>query len=197
MKHLAIAAGLAAAIGLTACGHSSNVTTQSAVTGAPSAGGDVLVQAGTEFRGRLQQEIATDKSHDGDTFTIVQPDATIDGHLENISPAGMGKKPTLTIVFDDIKLADGRTAPIDVRLLHVGTFDAKSHHWRTIGMMLGGAVAGHIAAGRHHGGLMGAAGGYLLSQQMKTNVDVKPGSLIAVRFLHDAVAQPTTSPSGR
>jgi hypothetical protein len=197
MKRFTIAAGLAAAIGLTACGHSSHVTTQSAVTGAPSAGGDVLVTAGTEFRGRLQQEIATDKSHDGDTFTIVQPNATINGHLENISAAGMGKKPTLTIVFDDIKLADGRTAPIDVRLLHVGTFDAKSHHWRTIGMMLGGAVAGHIAAGKHHGGLMGAAGGYLLSQQMKTNIDVKPGTLIAVRFLHDAVAQPTTSPSAQ
>jgi hypothetical protein len=209
MKHLLIAAGLTAVL-LTACGKSSNVSTQSAVTGAPSAAGPVLVAAGTRFEGQLQNEIATNKNHDGDPFTIAEHDtwlhsapalhgAVIEGHLANVSAAGMAKKPSLTLVFDDIRMPDGTTAPIDVQLVNVGAFNAKTHHWRTLGMVVGGGFAGHMAAGKHHGGMMGAAGGYLLSQEMKTNVDVRPGTLIELRFIQNAVAQgsPAASPSGQ
>ncbi len=184
---------------LCACGRSSNVSTQSAASGAPAAlGGSVLVPAGTQFRGKLQNEISTKKSHDGDTFTIVRSDgAIIDGHLAGVSPAGLGKKPALTVVFDDVRLPDGQKAPINVQLVNVGAFNAQSHHWRTIGMVLGGGTAGHIAAGKHHGGLLGAAGGYVLSQQMKTDVDVKPGTVIAVKFVSDAVAQTSPAPSAQ
>jgi hypothetical protein len=45
-----------------------------------------------------------------------------------------------------------------------------------------------MAAGKHHGGTMGAAGAYVLSQEMKTNVDVKPGTLVELKFLSDAVS---------
>jgi hypothetical protein len=206
MKYLLIASGLTAALVLAGCGKSSNVSTQSAVTGAPQGGGTVLVKAGTRFDGKLQQEIATNRSKDGDTFTIAEQDtlfykdpalhgAVIDGHLENVSPAGLGKKPSLTLVFDDIKMPDGQSAPVQVKIVNMGAFDAKSHHWRTAGMVIGGAMAGHIAAGKHHGGLMGAAGGYLLSQQMKTNVDVKPGTMIELTFLNDAATG--ASPGGQ
>ncbi len=205
MKHVIIGAGLAAAIALGGCSRSSNVSTQSAITpGQVAAAGKVVVPAGTRFAGKLQQEIATNKSHDGDTFSLLQTDtlfhhdpalhgATVDGHLENVSPAAVGKKPSLTLVFDDIRLQDGTMAPVDVRLLNIGAFDAKTHHWRTAGMVLGGAIAGHVAAGKHHGGLLGGAGAYVLSQQMKTNVDVKPGTLIELRFLKDATAAPATA----
>jgi hypothetical protein len=184
---------------LCACGRSSNVSTQSAASGAPAAsGGSVLVPAGTQFRGKLQNEISTKKSHDGDTFTIVRSDgAIIEGHLAGVSAAGLGKKPALTVVFDDVRLPDGQNAPINVQLVNVGAFNAQSHHWRTIGMVLGGGTAGHIAAGKHHGGLLGAAGGYVLSQQMKTDVDVKPGTVIAVKFVSDAVAQTSPAPSAQ
>lgn len=206
MKQIAIAA-LAALVVLGGCGRSSNVTTQSAVTGAPAADGAVLVKSGTEFRGKLQQEIATNKSHDGDTFTIVQQDTLmhkdpalhgviVEGHLANVSAAGLGKKPAMTIVFDDVRMPDGQTAPIHVQIVNVGAFDAKTHHWRTVGMVLGAGIAGHMAAGKHHGGTMGAAGAYVLSQQMKTNVDVKPGTLVELKFLNDAVAQTSPAPTG-
>lgn len=205
-KHVLIVAALIATVAVSACGKSSNVSTQSAVTGAPASGGAVLVTAGTRFDGKLQSEIATNKSHNGDTFTIAEHDtwmhsdpalhgAVIEGHLANVSPAGMGKKPSLTLVFDDIRMPDGTTAPVDVRMVNVGAFDAKTHHWRTIGMVIGGGLAGHMAAGKHHGGMMGAAGGYLLSQEMKTNVDVRPGTVIELRFLQNAVAQSSAAPS--
>ncbi len=94
-----------------------------------------------------------------------------------------------------MKLPDGQTAPINVQLVSEGAFNAQSHHWRTIGMVLGGGTAGHIAAGKHHGGTLGAAGGYMLSQAMKTDVDVKPGTVIVVKFVSDAVAQTSPAPS--
>jgi hypothetical protein len=197
MKKFAILTGITI-LALCACGRSSNVHTESAANGAsPPAGGAVLATAGSQFKGKLQSEISTKTSHDGDTFTILRSSdgAVIDGHLEGISSAGMGHKPAITVVFDDVRLPDGEKAPVNVQLVTVGAFNAQSHHWRTIGMVLGGGAAGHIAAGKHHGGLIGAAGGYMLSQQMKTDVDVKPGTLIAVKFVSDAVAQPTPAPS--
>ena len=205
MKRLTCAA-LAAICGLSlaACGKSSNVKTESAgATSTTAAAGPVLVEAGTVFYGKLQQELSSKKSKDGDTFQLDETDtllhkdpalhgAVIDGHLEGVSPAGLGKKPAMTIVFDDIKMPDGTTAPINVKLVSLGAFDAKSHKMRTIGLMVGGAIAGHAAAkaaGKKHGGLMGAVGGYALSQEMKTDIDVKPGTTLEVKFLSDAHAK--------
>jgi hypothetical protein len=195
---------------LAACSKSSNVTTQSAGAGAEApAGGTVVADTGTVYRGKLQQEISSKTSHSGDTFTLVGDNlsgalagSSIEGHLANVQAAGIAKKPAMTIVFDDVLLSDGTKVPINVQLLSAGDFGAKSHHLRTIGMMMGGAVAGHMAAhaaGKKHGGLLGAAGGYMLSQEMKTDIDVKPGTDVAVKFLSPAAegaasAAATSSP---
>lgn len=187
------------ALALAACGHHSNVTTQSAGAGA-SSGGTTVVPAGTDFYGRLQQPISTKTSHDGDTFVLSQTDtflhknaalhgSVIDGHLENVRSAGPMRNPALTIVFDDIRMADGTKAPIDVKLESMKAFEPKTHHLRTLGMMIGGAIAGHEVAkrtGRSHGGLVGAVGGYALSQTLKTDITVPAGTVIEVKFQHPA-----------
>lgn len=191
---------LLCAVALTACGKSSNVTTRSAGTNAaaPAPGAVVLVTSGTTVKTKLQQEISSKKNHSGDKFTLAVQNsskapsldgAVIEGHLENVTAAGMGHKPSMTVVFDDIRTADGTTAPIAVQIVNTNAFNAKTHHMRTIGMMIGGSIAGHAMAGKHHGGLAGATGGYLLSQQMKTDVDVRPGTVIVVKFTNDATSQ--------
>jgi hypothetical protein len=197
MKHARLAAAILLVAVLAACGKSSNVSTQSAGASSAAAnsvaGGTVVAPAGSTYRGKLDKEISSKTSHDGDTFALVAINGTgplagssIEGHLANVQAAGLAKKPAMTIVFDDVLLSDGTKVPIDVQLVSYGLFGAKSHHWRTIGMVLGGGMAGHMAAGRHHGGLLGAAGGYMLSQQMKTDIDVKPGTVVAVKFLAPA-----------
>ena len=187
---------------LCACGHRSDVTTKSAGAGANSSGGATLVAAGTDFYGKLQQPISTKTSHDGDTFALAQTDtllhknaalhgAVIDGHLEDVRSAGPMRRPALTLVFDDIRMPDGSKAPIDVKLESMKAFEPKTHHLRTIGMMIGGAVAGHEVAkhtGRSHGGLMGAAGGYAVSQTLKTDISVPAGTVIELRFRQPATA---------
>jgi hypothetical protein len=198
-----LAAALAA--GLAACGHGSNVTTRSAAApAANTSGGTVLVAAGTDYYGKLEQPIGSKTSKDGDTFALDETDtflhknpalhgAVIDGHLENVQAAGPLKKPGMTIVFDDIRMPDGTKAPISVQLLSMNAFESKSHKLRTIGMMIGGAIAGHVAAksvGKRHGAFMGAVGGYALSQALKTDIGVPAGSVIEVKFTAPATATP-------
>jgi hypothetical protein len=188
-------------LALFACGHHADVTTRSAGSNAAnSTGGTPLVPAGTDYYGKLQQPISTKTSRDGDTFTLVQTDTlfhknpalhgtVIDGHLENVHSAGPMHKPGLTLVFDDIRTSDGTKAPVDVRLVSMKAFEPKSHHLRTLGLMMGGAIAGHEVSkhtGRGHGAMMGAAGGYMLSQTLKTDISVPAGTVIEVRFQRPA-----------
>src|SRR5215467_4860469 len=119
-------AAAATAATLAACGQKAPVTTQNSGTGATNTGGTVAVAAGTDFYGKLQTPIGTKTSHDGDTFALAQTDtflhknpalhgAVVEGHLTNISAAGPAHTPTMTLVFDDIKLPDGTKSPVDVQ----------------------------------------------------------------------------------
>jgi hypothetical protein len=95
------------------------------------------------------------------------------------------RNPKMTIVFDDIRMPDGTKQPVNVQLISFRAFSPRTHHLRTLGMMIGGAVAGHEMAkraGRHHGTLYGVAGGYALSQQLKTDINVPAGTILVVRF---------------
>lgn len=177
---------------LAACSQKAPVTTQSSGTGAGSTGGTVAVAAGTDYYGKLQAPISSKTSHDGDAFALVETDtflhknpalhgAVVEGHLTNITPAGPAHSPSMTLVFDDIKLPDGTKSPVDVQLVSVNAFEPKTHHLRTIGMMIAGAMAGH-AVSHSHGGLVGAAAGYVLSQELKTDIAVPAGSVIELKF---------------
>jgi hypothetical protein len=194
------------AVSLAACGHRTNVTTKSAGAQQAAAGGTTLVPVGTIFSGKLQQPISTKNSHDGDTFVLVQTSrgfhrtpaiegSTIDGHLEGVSPAGPMRNPKLTLVFDDIRMPDGTKAPVSVTLQSFNAFEPRSHHLRTIGMMIGGAVAAHKLA---HKGLLGAVGGYAVSQSLKTNIEVPVGTIVLLKFTAPVTsgAAPEASPSG-
>jgi len=177
---------------IAACAHHANVTTRSAGASA-SAAGSVIAAAGTVYYGKLERPIGTKISHDGDAFAIDETrssdpsldGAVIDGHLEDVARAGPMRNPKMTIVFDDIMLADGTKAPVDVELVSMRAFSPKTHHLRTIGLMIAGAIAGHEAAKhahRRHGALAGAMGGYALSQTLKTDIAVPAGTLLEVRF---------------
>jgi hypothetical protein len=179
---------------LAGCGHhANNVTTQSAGAGQGAAGGTTIVAAGTDYYGKLAEPIGSKTSQEGDKFALEETRASnadlkgsvIEGHLAGLQAAGPMRNPKMTIVFDDIRLPDGTTAPIDVQLVTLGAFSPKTHHLRTIGMMIGGAVTGHVAAkvaGKSHGALLGAASAYALSQTLKTDIAVPAGTILQVRF---------------
>jgi hypothetical protein len=191
---------LAALFALSACGHRA-VSTQSAGGNAYGGGGEVVARAGTKFYGKLDKTIGTKVSHDGDTFSIAYTDtlfhknpaldgAVVDAHVENVHAAGPMRNPSMTIVFDDIRLPDGTKEPVNASIVSWKEFDPKTHRLRTLGMMIGGAVAGHMAH-RRHGALLGAMGGYALSQTLKTDVQVPAGTVVELRL-----NSPVTKSSG-
>ena len=179
---------------LSACSQKAPVTTESSGNGATAAGGMVAVAAGTYYYGKLQAPIGSKTSKDGDTFALIETDtflhknaalhgAVVEGHVSNVSAAGPAHSPSMTLVFDDIKLPDGAKAPVDVLLVSINAFEPKTHHLRTIGMMIAGAMAGHaVASHASHSGLVGAAAGYVLSQELKTDISVPAGSVIELKF---------------
>jgi len=190
----------AAAVLLAACGHgSNNITVQNAVGGATVPPGAVVAPAGSSFFGKLSTQLGTKTSKDGDTFTLTETKggaltgATIDGHVTGVVSAAPMRKPNMTLVFDDIRLADDTKEPVDVAIVSQRAFDPKSHHLRTIGMMIGGAMVGkHV--GRGHA-MLGALGGYAASQAIKTDIVVPAGATIELR-LNQAVTSAATATPG-
>ncbi|MDQ2991588.1 MAG: hypothetical protein M3R30_02050 [Candidatus Eremiobacteraeota bacterium] len=186
MKNRFLIATVAIAF-MAACGSNKPaITVQNAVSNATAPAGPVAAAAGTSFFGKLSNGLGTKTSKDGDKFALVDvkggalAGATVDGHVVGVIAAGPMREPNMTLVFDDIRLADGTTEPLDVAVVSRREFDPKTHHLRTIGMMIGGAiVAKHVAKGH---ALLGAIGGYAASQALKTDIQVPAGATIELRF---------------
>lgn len=129
------------------------------------------VSAGTTFDAKLQEDLSSNKNHDGDRFTLKEQNhlfsgnsllkgSTIEGHLENVSKAARGQKAGLHIVFDDIILSDGTREPIDATLVNTNLeTKTQGHLLRNTATIVGGAVAGHYLGkktGVGHGTALGA-----------------------------------------
>jgi hypothetical protein len=196
-------------LALAVCACSSNSSSQSsnAPAGQSTAGGasgTVLAARGDEIDAVVQQSLDSAKNHQGDAFTMLEKDtffhknptlhgATIEGHVENVAAAKPMHNATMTVVFDDVRLPDGSTAPIHATILSMGDFQPKGHTLRNIGIVVGSAVAGHMLAkktGGHMGTLMGAAAGVALASSLKSNIDVKSGTVVRLRLIDDLVTTP-------
>jgi hypothetical protein len=200
------------ALAITAC--SSNSSSQSG-TNAPSnqsttpagesgASGTTLATRGTEVDAVVQQDLNSAKNKQGDTFTMAEKDtffhknpalkgAMIDAHVENVSAASPMHKATMTVVLDDVRLADGSNAPIHAAIVSMGDFQPKGHMLRNVGIVIGSAVAGHMLAkrtGSHAGTLVGAAAGIALASSLKSNIEVKPGTVVRLRLIDDLTTTP-------
>ncbi|MCC3448568.1 MAG: hypothetical protein JGK24_11795 [Microcoleus sp. PH2017_29_MFU_D_A] len=134
------------------------------------------IPAGTSFDTILQQDLSTGKNRNNERFTLrvkggdkTLKDAVIQGHLEDVVKAAKGKKASLHLVFDDIKLANGAAAPLDVTLVNTQVeTKTKGKFVQNAGIILAGAVAGKFVGDKakfKHGTLAGgaAATAYVLS----------------------------------
>lgn len=172
--------------------------------GAAGAQGAPLTKKGAEVDARLVGTLSTKTSHSGDPFELTETDllfvhhpelhgATIEGHLENVVAASPTHKASMNVIFDDIKFADGSTEPISVGIKNMSAFEPKTHHIRDVGIIVGSAVVGHVVSKKtgHGGGtLAGAAAGFAVVSAMKSDVTIKPGTIVKLRLLAD-LPQPT------
>jgi hypothetical protein len=130
------------------------------------------IPAGITIDTDLQQELSSGKNRKNEKFTIkikngsvgkypILKDAAIEGHLEDVTKAAKGKKATLNLFFDDIKLKNGDLLPIDATLVNTQVeTKTKGQFLKNAGIILGGTVAGHFVGDKanfKHGKLAGAA----------------------------------------
>jgi hypothetical protein len=183
-----LARSLIAATALTALG--------AGIAGAQSL---PLTKKGAEVDVRVLTLLSTKTSHEGDAFAMTETDlifvhhpelkgATVEGHLENVVAAGPTRKASMNVIFDDIKFADGRIEPIAVAVKNMSALEPKTHHLRDMGVIVGSAVVGHIASkksGVGGGALAGAAAGFAIVSAMKSDITIKPGTIVKLRLLHD------------
>jgi hypothetical protein len=166
------------------------------VAGAQSA---PLTKKGAEVDVRVLTPMSTKTSHSGDPFAMTETDllfvhhpelhgATIEGHLENVVAASPSRKSSMSVIFDDIKFADGRTEPVSVAVKNMSAFEPKTHHVRDLGIIVGSAVVGHIVSKKTHvggGTLGGAAAGFAIVSAMKSDITIKPGTIVKLKLLSD------------
>ncbi len=161
---------------------SNGATTKSSQGGSSSSGNTQLaiVPTGTTFDTTLQQDLSTGKNRNQDRFTLqvkngwfggnsTLKNAEIHGHLENVVKASRGRKAKLHLVFDEITLKSKNQYPIDVTLVNTQVESkTQGKFLKNVGIILGGAAAGHFLGDKanfKHGGLAGgaAAAAYILS----------------------------------
>ncbi len=154
--------------------------TKSATTGAMTTTGNkpgttgalAVAPAGLTIDTDLQQELSSGKNHNNEKFTIkvkngsvgkypALKDATIEGHLENVTKAAKGKKALMNLTFDDVKLKNGELLPIEATLVNTKVeTKTKGQFLKNAGIILGGTIAGHFVGDKtnfKHGKLAGAA----------------------------------------
>lgn len=173
-----------------------------------AARGASYIPRGTEMKIRLNEEINTKESRDGDRFTAVvltpnrYADATIEGHVARIDKSGKLKgKTELSLSFDRIRLRTGESVAMDAQVVRVygedsanevdeeGNVRSSSQGDKTAIRTGGGAAVGAVIgaiAGGGKGAAIGAAigagaGAGSTYIQGSKRIKLEPGTEILIR----------------
>lgn len=164
------------------------------------------VPAGTEIHTvLLSNDLNTKSTEIGQRFTmeVVSPypngdarfaNARVYGHVASVRAAGQGKKPELGLAFDQVRLTNGRSAPVVASVVKMQTVQDNTTARKALGAGVGAAV-GSQTIGRLLGGtagsvvgiLGGAAGGYAYGANNKANVTVPHGATVTMQLTNDLV----------
>jgi hypothetical protein len=166
-----------------------------------------IVAAGTQMRVRLNDTLSSKESRVGDRFTatVINParyeEGTVNGHIRSIRKSGRVKgRTTMTLAFDSIRLANGRTGPMRGEVLRI--YDSESREVDDEGRVqsgsrgkqtlkrggigaVAGAVIGGIAGGRKGAaiGLLvgGAAGAGSIAVEGSKELKIENGTEMLIR----------------
>jgi hypothetical protein len=156
--------------------------------------------AGTQFNAVLRSALDTKSAYTGQPVSlgVIAPlprnavslqDAVIYGHVSQVRAAGQGRNPELTVMVDKIVFANGQSQPLAGEITQITEKRDQSPVVKgavgALGGMLIGNWLGKALFGGKAGGLIGAAGGYLLASNNKSNFHVPAGSAATVKLTGD------------
>ncbi|GAC1391548.1 MAG: hypothetical protein NVSMB31_09060 [Vulcanimicrobiaceae bacterium] len=154
---------------------------------------------GSEMSVTIDQTLDSHSAQAGDRFTahVVPPypfgnqalsGAVVTGEIISVQHAGQGTKPAIAIKFDSIRLRDGSSAPMDADVTQAQPKEQMKDGARVAEYTIGGLLVGNaIAKTVFHakgGGIAGAAGGFLLGNNYKADIQFPQGSAMTVKMNH-------------
>jgi hypothetical protein len=167
-----------------------------------AAAGAVTFDQNSQVSGTLQNDLSSQTSKDGDTFTLVTDSAptadgqvvhaTIYGHVSEVVKSGLTQKAHIKLNFDRVALADGSSAPIDAKLVSMQA-KQKTNAVKAIGAVVVGDLLGNYI-GKHMdsniGGIIGAGTGILYAATMASDVVVQQGSTVTLQLNQPVTIRP-------
>ena len=169
-------------------------------------GSGAMVPAGTSIDVRLDSNISTDNSHQGDTWSgsinqsvysrgqlVIPAGSPVTGTLMSAVQGTHDTRPQLSLSVRQVTV-NGQTQMLnaDTEPIVGGSQRAKK-----LGAIVGGAAAGallgHTVAKDHHGtligGLLGGATGYGLTRNALRTLQLKPGTVLSFTTRQDMMAR--------
>ncbi len=151
----------------------------------------VTLQQGQNLNVQMQDTLDSGSAYAGQHFTVrvVPPfpnddstfaNAIINGTVVKVVQAGQGRNPELHLAWDSITLQNGASYPINA-VMTQGSPKQQNRNGghvalTTIGGMLLGNAIGKTIFHTNVGGAVGAAGGFLVGYNKKSNITLKQGS---------------------
>jgi hypothetical protein len=150
---------------------------------------------GMELTGTMDQTISSSSAHPGDPFKISNVTstdgdgkvtaATIYGHVDAVTTAGLGRNARVRLAFDRVQLYDGKRFTLAARPTHVKVV-TKSNATREgagaiVGDLLGNFVGKLIGASLL--GPLGLIGGFLVAKNARQNVTIPQNSLVTLQVI--------------
>jgi hypothetical protein len=165
------------------------------LTAMPALAQQTLPQ-GAVVKGNLTQPLSSKSANVGDGFTLVHvgsqdgsvTGATIYGHVAAVQRAGTGHPGQMQLAFDRIQFADGTSTDVRGQTISMsqkqqGSNPAVRDAIGAVGGMIVGNIIGKwIGTPTNVGGLAGAAGGFLIANNMHDDFSVPSGSTIGLRL---------------
>lgn len=151
----------------------------------------VTLQQGQEINVQMQDTIDSGNAYAGQHFTarVVAPypnddttfsNAIVNGTVIKVVQAGQGRNPELHFAWDSITLQNGASYPINAEMTTGGPTQQNKNGGHvaltTIGGMIAGNIIGKTIFHTGAGGALGAAGGFLVGYNKKSNITFKQGS---------------------
>jgi hypothetical protein len=94
--------------------------------------------------------VAHDVVHQG--YTVIPAGTRVSGRVaEVVPPRQIGGQTSLTLRFDELRLADGTSVPVTASLLATGKRQTKKDAATIGGAAAGGAVLGRVLSDKHKG----------------------------------------------
>jgi hypothetical protein len=156
--------------------------------------------AGTQLNAVMRNALDTKSAYTGQpiSLSVVSPvprnattveGAVIYGHVSHVRSAGQGRNPELEVVLDKIAFRNVQSQPLSANIANITEKKDQSPLVKGAAGALGGMLLGNWLGkalfGAKGGGLVGAAAGYLLASNNKSNFHVPSGSAATVHLAGD------------